>query len=224
MPGVAKKLFMLAAAALLPLAADHVNGSGSELNGAPAAELRVMSFNIRTLMLSDGRDYWAFRRGHVAQLIRKYDPDLAGMQEVFKSQANDLQRRLPDYAWFGPPREDGKRVGERCPIFFRKDRLELEAQGTFWLSETPDVPGSRSWDAAFPRLVTWGRFKQKSSGAVFYLFNTHFDHMGQTAREMSAKIILAKISEIAGSETFIVTGDFNSAPDTSQYQTLAARL
>ncbi len=213
--------WLIAVAVLSGLALIAAAAPG-QAPAAPSPELSVMSFNIRTLMLSDGLDYWAFRKDHVADLVRKYGPDLAGMQEVFKSQANDLARRLPEYAWFGPPREDGKRVGERCPIFYRRDRLELEEQGTFWLSKTPDVAGSRSWDAAFPRLVTWGRFKHKTSGVVFYLFNTHFDHMGETAREMSAKILVERAGKIAGARPVIITGDFNASPDSVPYQTMAA--
>jgi endonuclease/exonuclease/phosphatase family metal-dependent hydrolase len=113
-------------------------------------------------------------------------------------------------------------MGERCPIFYRRDRFDLLEQGTFWLSETPDVPGSRSWDAAFPRIVTWGKFRHKDSGAVFFLFNTHFDHMGKTAREMSAKILTERAAKIAGSDPVIVTGDFNTTPDSVPYQTMVA--
>jgi endonuclease/exonuclease/phosphatase family metal-dependent hydrolase len=101
--------------------------------------------------------------------------------------------------------------------------VELLQQGTFWLSETPDLAGSRSWDAALPRIVTWGRLRDRRSGAAFYLFNTHFDHRGETARRESAGLLLRKVAEIAGrAGPVIVTGDFNATPDSDPYRVLTS--
>ena len=115
-------------------------------------------------MLTDGEDNWFLRKDHVADLVLKYSPDLVGMQEVLNVQVRHLEKRLVGYKWFGPARDDGKARGERCPIFYRADKFELLEQGTFWLSETSEVPGSTSWGAACRRIVTWGRFKDLARG------------------------------------------------------------
>ena len=197
--------------------------------GKPGADsppqIRVMSYNIRCLAPEEEfRDLWWLRRSHLAGQMKKHDPDLIGMQEVYTSQGNYLAGMLKGYAWFGPPRDDGKRKGERNPIFYKKDRFELIRQNTFWLSETPDIPGSQSWDSACKRVVTWGEFRDKKSGKLFFHFNTHFDHKGPVAREKSAKILLEKARTIAGDAPFFVTGDFNTDPDSIPYQTIATAL
>lgn len=187
--------------------------------------LKVMSFNIRTLtMEEDARDNWSFRKKHVADLILRHDVDLIGMQEAYALQAKGLESLLPDYDWFGPPRDDGEKRGERCPIFYRRDRLDLLGHGTFWLSETPDVKGSVSWNSACKRIVTWGKFKDKQSGEVFFFFNTHFDHVSKLARKMSAQLIVERIDTIAGEGKAVVTGDFNTTDTTVPYKTMAAAL
>ncbi len=192
---------------------------------APALPLKVMSYNIRCLSVEqDFRDLWWFRRGHLAELIRQNQPDLIGMQEVYTLQANDLSRLLKGYAWFGPPRDDGLKKGERCPIFYRADRFELLDQNAFWLSETPEVPGSISWDAGCRRVVTWGKFRDKKAGKVFFHFNTHFDNKGELAREKSAGILVERIRAIAGDAPVVVTGDFNTSDSSAPYLTIAGAL
>jgi len=199
--------------------------SSSELNvPAPAAEIRVMSYNIKTLALSLDANNWWLRRGPQAELIRGYEPDLIGMQEVYTLQAHDLAKRLPGYAWFGLPRDDGQRRGERCPIFYRRDRFELLDQATFWLSETPDRPGPRAWGAACRRIVTWGKFRDQRTGNIFLLFNTHFDHVSALAREKSAELLVERIRQIAGASPVLVTGDFNTTGTTPPYRTITALL
>ncbi len=188
------------------------------------AEIRVMTFNIRCRTFMDGMNHWWFRRDHVAELVLRHDPDIIGMQEVRNSQARDLERMLPDYAWFGLPRGDGERRGERCSIFYRKDRFELIEHSTFWLSETPEVPGSKSWGSACKRVVTWGKFRDKKSGRVLFHFNTHFDHVSIKARRMSARLIVEKIGSIAGDIPAVVTGDFNTTDTSIPYQTMTSLL
>ena len=190
----------------------------------PSQNIGVMSYNIKTLALSLGVNNWWLRRGPQAEMIRGYGPDLIGMQEVYTLQAHDLAKRLPGYAWFGLPRADGKRRGERCPIFFRQDRLELLDQATFWLSETPDRPGPRAWGTACRRVVTWGKFRDKQTGKTFFLFNTHFDHVSALAREKSAELLVERIRQIAGDSPVLVTGDFNTTDTTAPYRTMTARL
>lgn len=132
----------------------------------------------------------------------------------------DLEIILPEYAWFGAGREDGKRQGEYNPVFYLKNRFQVIKQSTFWMSEAPDTPGSKAWDAAYPRIVTWGKIKDKFTKAVFFIFNTHFDHIGVTARINSAKILLKKIGELTEGAPLILTGDFNCTENDSPYRIL----
>ncbi len=186
--------------------------------------LRVMTFNIRYNNPDDGEHAWPHRKERVASVIRFHEADLVGVQEALKDQIEDLETLLPAYAWIGVGRGDGAAAGEFSPIFFRKDRFELVEQATFWLSETPEVVGSQGWDAALPRIVTWGRFRDKRTGTAFFLFNTHFDHRGAQARTESARLLLEKIDALAGDAPVIVTGDFNVVPTTEAYRVMAAGL
>lgn len=173
------------------------------------SDLRTMSFNIRYDNPGDSANAWPNRIRRVAGMIRFYTPDLVGVQEALKSQIDALLAQVPDYAWYGRGRDDGADGGEFCPLLYRRDRLELLESATFWLSETPDIPGSRGWDAACNRVVSWGKFRDKSNENEFYFFNTHFDHAGPQARLQSAKLLRAKIGEIAGPSPVILTGDLN---------------
>lgn len=189
----------------------------------PAADttVRVMTFNIRFNNPGDGEHAWPHRKERVASMVAFHQADFVGMQEALKGQIDDLAALLPAYAWIGVGRDDGEEGGEFSPIFYRKDRFEVLEQATFWLSETPGVPGSRGWDAALPRVVTWGHFRDRQTDATFYLFNTHFDHRGEQAREESARLIVEQIDALAGEAPVIVTGDFNVEPTTRAYQIMA---
>ena len=186
--------------------------------------LRVMTFNIRYNNPGDGEHAWPHRKERVASVIRFHEADLVGVQEALNGQIDDLEALLPAYAWIGVGRDDGVAAGEFSPIFYRKDRFELLEQATFWLSETPEAPGSKSWDAALTRIVTWGRFRDKTTEKVFYLFNTHFDHRGAQARTESARLLLEKIDVLAGDALVIVTGDFNVTPTTEAYRVMVTEL
>jgi endonuclease/exonuclease/phosphatase family metal-dependent hydrolase len=184
--------------------------------------LRVMSFNIRYDNPADGEDAWPRRRMKVASTIRFHGADVVGLQEALRSQVDDLEAALPELGWFGVGRS-AERDGEHCAVLYRKDRLEVIAQDTFWLSETPAVAGSRSWDAALPRIVTWGRLRDRRTGLAFVVLNTHFDHVGEAARRESARLLRRKVAEVAGAAgPVIVTGDLNSTPDSEPYQLLTA--
>ena len=191
---------------------------------AQHTSFRVMSFNIRLPVQSDGINYWDLRRPLVASTIRYHEADIIGVQEAFRRQLDEMTTDLPEYGWFGLCRTDGSVLpdpdGEFSAILYRKDRFERLDGNTFWLSETPEVAGSKGWDAAFPRIVTWAKFKDMKSGKLFFYFNTHFDHMGEQAREESARLILQKINEIAGKEPVILSGDFNSTDTSKPYQLL----
>ena len=187
-----------------------------------SGQINVLSFNIRYDNPKDAENNWKYRKDHVAALINYYEADLIGMQEVLKSQLDDLEMALPAFNWLGVGRDDGKEAGEFSPIFYNRAKFEELASSTFWLSETCDVPGKMGWDAVCNRVVTWVKLKQKSSGKVFFLFNTHFDHKGSVARSESAKLILQKIEEIATGFPVLLTGDFNCVPGSDPYQTLTA--
>lgn len=185
------------------------------------APLRVMSFNIRLNTAGDSADAWPHRREGVAALIRFHDPDLVGLQEAQQGQLEDLQRALPEYGWFGRPRADGGPTDEHSAILYRRDRLELLEHATFWLSETPEVAGSRGWDASFPRVVTWGRFRDRTTGDTLVHLNTHFDHRGERARAESARLLKRRLAGIARGAPVVVTGDFNALPDSEPIRILA---
>jgi len=183
--------------------------------------LRVMTYNIRFDTAQDGHNQWRNRKDRVIQLIEKYKPDLFGVQEAVVQQMNDLQTGLIDYRAYGVGRDDGRTHGEFSPVFYRHDRFELKDQRTFWLSETPDKPGSKGWDAVLPRICSWVRLKDRLSDKELCFFNTHFDHIGRNARQQSANLILTRIQQIAGQQTpVILTGDFNTGPQSAAYQTV----
>jgi endonuclease/exonuclease/phosphatase family metal-dependent hydrolase len=174
------------------------------------AKLNVMTFNIRMDTSADGFNAWHNRKDFAAACIAFYETDIAGLQEVLHHQLEDLKNCLPEYGALGAGRSDGKTGGEYSAIMYRKDRFEVLSSETFWLSESPTVAGVKGWDAACERIVTWGHFRDKQSGKDFYFANTHFDHIGQTARRESSKLLLSKLNEIAGDKPVIVTGDFNA--------------
>ncbi|NQT26015.1 endonuclease/exonuclease/phosphatase family protein [candidate division KSB1 bacterium] len=181
--------------------------------------LNVMTFNIRYDNPDDGPNAWPHRKELVASTIEFHKADVVGMQEALAHQLDELSELLPHFSWIGVARDDGKTAGEFSPIFFRADRMSLLENGTFWLSETPDNV-SRGWDAACHRVVTWGQFRDKMSGQDVYVFNTHFDHLGQIARKQSALLVRKKVVEISRGNPFILTGDFNAEPGSDPIRLL----
>jgi endonuclease/exonuclease/phosphatase family metal-dependent hydrolase len=178
----------------------------------PAQEVNVMTFNIRYNTSADDLDAWPYRKDKVASQILFHEVQLLGVQEALHNQIMDLKERLPKFKYTGVGRDDGKEKGEYSAIFYDTTRLQLLVSQTFWLSETPAVPGSKSWDADLTRIVTWAKFKDRKTKKIFFAFNTHFDHLGKAARRESAKIILSKVKEIAGDSPVVITGDFNAEP------------
>lgn len=173
-----------------------------------------MSYNIRYDSPNDGENSWPLRKNFAINMILYYEIDIIGKQEVTHRQLNDFLDALPQYAYVGVSRDDGKTNGEFSPVFYRKDKFELIDGNTFWLSEDPAAVGLKGWDAAFPRVVTWAILKDIKTGKKFAFFNTHFDHVGQTARVESAKLLVSKMDEIAGNLPVIISGDFNASPDS----------
>jgi endonuclease/exonuclease/phosphatase family metal-dependent hydrolase len=160
--------------------------------------MKIMSYNIRLDTPQDSINQWPKRAYKVYALIKKYDPDLIGLQEVLHHQLMDLLQNLPAYSYIGVGRDDGKTKGEYSAILYKKDRFEVINQNTFWLSETPELAGSKSWDAAITRVASWGKFKDLKSNKQFLMINTHFDHIGKEARKNSAILLKQRASEIAG--------------------------
>lgn len=192
---------------------------------AQEKSIRVMTYNIRMNTPKDEINAWPNRKDHVAEMIgAKYKADLAGLQEVLILQLHDLESRLPDYAHIGAGREDGKEAGEFSPIFYRKSRFSVLDQGNFWLSATPEVPGSKSWNTANTRICTWGKFKDLTTGMEFYHFNTHTDHKSQEARNEGTKLIYQRIQSITGKNPVIVSGDFNSLLEDFPIQFLSGKI
>jgi endonuclease/exonuclease/phosphatase family metal-dependent hydrolase len=190
-----------------------------------AQPVKVMSFNVRYPSKGDGANIWEMRKDLLVETVRKHAPDLMGTQELFKEQGDYIVEKLPEYAWFGVSRR-GNTVDEHMGVFYRKDRLSPESPGNFWLSETPDVAGSSSWDMSLPRMVTWGVFTVKSSGRKFLFFNTHFPHRreDEPARLNCAKLIRGEIERRAGNLPFLMTGDFNAPADGEVYRVFSPML
>ncbi|HLP35446.1 endonuclease/exonuclease/phosphatase family protein [Lacibacter sp.] len=182
--------------------------------------LRVMTFNIRLNTPSDSLNAWPYRKDKVASQILFHKIELLGVQEALHDQMMDLQQRLPQFKYTGGGRDDGKTKGEYSAIFYDTTKLQLLSASMFWLSETTSVTGSKGWDAAITRIVTWAKFKDKRSKKIFFAFNTHFDHMGKIARRESAKLVLQKVKEIAGSTPAVITGDFNAEPSDEPIQVI----
>ncbi len=189
-----------------------------------AIDLKVMTWNIRYNNTDDGENAWPLRKSHVTELILFHAPDVIGMQEALLGQVNDIASHLPGYDWVGVGRDDGKNAGEYAPIFYDSRRFQLKEQGWFWLSETPEVP-SRGWDAALPRICTYIKLEEYDSRRNFWVFNTHFDHVGDEARKQAAKLIFDKIKELNNDKlAVILTGDFNLEPDTDPMKWLMRKM
>lgn len=188
--------------------------------GSSATPLRVMSFNLRYDNPGDGVNAWPNRRDWVAALIRFHDADVIGVQEALARMLVDLDTRLPGFARVGVGRADGRSAGEFSAILYRTDRLQVLDSGTFWLSPTPDVPGSKGWDAAIERVATWARFRDRVTGCRHVHLNTHFDHIGEEARQQSARLIRQRLAGLAAGLPVIVTGDLNSDPESGAYRIL----
>jgi len=191
------------------------------LHFALILQVTFMSYNIRFDTESDGINKWENRKAHVAAIIRYEHPDFLGTQEGLAHQIEFLVDELDGYAYIGVGRDDGARAGEFSALIYNDVRFELipNTDHTDWLSESPLIP-SKSWDAALPRIITYGSFRNRSDGAVIHVFNTHFDHVGQTAREQSARLILETIQRVAGEEPFVLMGDFNVTEDNPVYRIL----
>jgi endonuclease/exonuclease/phosphatase family metal-dependent hydrolase len=180
---------------------------------ARPSELAVMSFNIRYGTAADGANAWPNRRELVIGTIRAQAPDVLGLQEALRFQLDELGVALPEYGQLGVGRDDGRAAGEYAAILYRRDRLEVEASGTFWLSDTPEVPGSASWGNRITRVSTWARFRDRATAARLAVFNAHLDHESQSSREHGVRLILGRADSLAAGLPVVFLGDFNAGED-----------
>ncbi len=184
---------------------------------AKAEDVKVLTFNIRYDNPRDGADAWPNRREAVAKEIAR--ADVAGLQEVKPNQRAWLRERLPEFEFIGIGREKDD-TDEAVPVAFRKERFELEQSGTFWLSETPGVPASKSWDSSLPRICTWVRLRDRRDGSRLALFNVHLDHRGADARDRGIGVVLERMQK-AGAPV-LLTGDFNCGLGEAPVKRVAA--
>ena len=215
------------ACCLLAVGALALGACGTARPGGPqrgaaaeAGAVRVMSFNLRLNVASDSADAWPNRRDAVAEIVG--GADVAGVQEALPEMLGDLDARLPGFARVGVGRDAGG-GGEQSAVLYRTDRFEALDSGTFWLSPTPDVPGSVGWDAALPRIATWVRLRERG-GRPFVVVNTHFDHVGARARRESARLLVGRALALADGGPLVVTGDVNAADTSDVYRVLTAEL
>ena len=180
-----------------------------------AQSLKVMTYNIRLDVASDGENDWTHRKDFFTSQVQFYEPDIFGVQEAMPHQVTDIATALPVYSYIGTGR-DGIGKGESSNIYYKKGRFILKEQNTFWLSETPDTV-SKGWDAAYRRVCTYGLFKDKKTKKIFWLFNTHLDHVGEQARTKGIELILSKIAALnKNNYPVIFMGDLNSEPNTDR--------
>ena len=185
--------------------------------------LKVMSFNIRNAGAQDGENAWDLRKDAVSAMLDSELPDVFGIQEAYPEQEAFILDNCPKYKGFGVGRDDGKDAGERMSVFYNTCVLELLDGGTWWLSETPDVP-SVGWDAKYPRTATWARLRKIDSGKEFFFVNTHLDHRGVEARKNGLSMVVDRVGEMCPGALLILVGDFNVEPGDECLSALEGKM
>ena len=203
---IMKRFFGKMAFAVAALAAVFVSGCLT----APQDTIRVGSYNIRLSPGDKGTpNDWDCRKADMVALVKKLDLDAFGMQEVCPDQAAYLRENLPEFAFVGDHREADRKSGEASPVFYRKSRFEAEQRGTFWLSETPEIPASKSWGTCCTRVCSYLVLRDKASGKRFCFANTHTDHVSALAREKGMLLIIERMKEFGKGAPIVFTGDHN---------------
>ncbi len=182
--------------------------------------LRVMTFNVRYGTALDGDNSWSKRKDTLVNCIKQYDPDILGTQECLAMQADYIAANLPDYRWIGIGREQNGK-GEMTAVFYKAETLVPVETQNFWLSETPDQPGSKSWDTNCTRMATRIKFHHPKTGRFFVYANTHLDHKSEPARQNGMGVIDARLAPYAGDLPTVLTGDFNSSAGKSKAYDIA---
>lgn len=196
--------------------------TGTNAADARNGDLRVLSYNIRMGTAKDGENHWDRRKEALVATIKTLAPDLLGTQETFGFQRDYLAASLPQYDYLGVGREDGQERGEMMALYYRKDRFEKLDGGHFWLSETQNTAGSKSWDSSLPRMVTWVKLSDRRNPGTppIVFLNTHFDHLGVQARLESARLLRRQALTLGQGCLVVVTGDFNAGEGSEPYQAL----
>jgi endonuclease/exonuclease/phosphatase family metal-dependent hydrolase len=181
--------------------------------------IKLMSFNIRYSQAEDGENNWERRKSLVMDRIRAFDPDLIGLQECRDdSQAEFIKAGLQEYELLGLPRNGNSATSaEMAPTLVKRSAFHIRQWETFWLSETPQIPGSKSWGSVFPRTVTWADISHLASGRALVFVNTHFDYE-PSAIVASARMLKEWLGEAVGYYPLLLTGDFNTDKNSSAYQ------
>lgn len=209
------------AAALAACSSSAPRADADTARAAPLpAPFVVGTCNIRYDNPQDGPDAWPKRRTLVGDVLRA--GDLWGLQEVLPQQVEALRADLPEFGLVVRSRDADPATGEACPILYRASAWTLDPieHGTFWLSETPERPGSRAWDAALPRIATFARLTARATGRSLYVYNAHFDHRGARARLESARLLAARIAARRHPDPVVVLGDCNAGPDSPPLRAL----
>jgi endonuclease/exonuclease/phosphatase family metal-dependent hydrolase len=188
---------------------------------AAQAPIRVMSFNIRYGNANDGEHSWPNRRMHLVGVIRDHAPHILGVQEALRSQLDELRAALPLHREIGVGRDDGRAAGEYSALLVDSTRFTVVGEGTFWFSDTPDVPGSMTWGNRISRICTWARLADRATGDTLRIYNLHWDHESQPSRVKSAAQLLQRISrDSATTDRVMVLGDFNADEANPAYRAL----
>jgi endonuclease/exonuclease/phosphatase family metal-dependent hydrolase len=190
---------------------------------AEGLNLNVMSFNIRRGTAKDGRNHWVYRRNRVREILNHYRPDVLGLQEAMDFQIAAIRAMLPGYAVVGAG-DTGGSEGLHNAIFYDTKRFILAEEGTFWLSDTPDVPGSKGWGNIMRRTCSWARFIEKESRQAFYFYNTHLDHISLRSRKKSVVLLTQRIHARSCPDPFVLTGDFNAREKSAPIQYLKGKI
>jgi len=185
--------------------------------------LNVMSFNIRRGTKKDGKNHWIFRRDRVCELLNQYRPDVLGLQEALDFQISEISAMLPGYEKVGLGNWGGSK-GLHTAIFYNAVRFVPSAEGTFWFSDTPDLPGSKGWGNIIPRTCTWARLIEKDSEQAFYFYNVHMDHLSRRSRKNSVVLLTQFIHRRSSPDPFVLTGDFNARERSTPIEYLKGKI
>ena len=175
-------------------------------------DLRVMSFNIRNGNANDGENHWNLRKEFVYDVIREGAPDVLGVQEAVRFQLDVLNQHLPEYAEVGVVSDRTRHTGQYSAILYLQERFEARESGTFWLSDTPEIP-SASWGNHHLRICTWVRLFDKQAAESFYVYNTHLDDGSQVSREKAAQLMMQHYHAQKVPGPLVLMGDLNVAED-----------
>jgi len=207
-----------AIAALVLALSGHASGEAPASKGGAAAPdgsskatLRVGTYNIRLSGQADAGtpNAWELRKDDLVALVKKQNLDVIGMQEVCPDQAQYLRAKMPEFGFVGEHRNADRISGEASPVVYRRDRFDVEKSGTFWLSETPDVPGVKGWGAACPRVCSYAVLRDRRTGRRFCFANTHTDHVSAEAREKGMLLVIERMKDFGKGCPIVFTGDHN---------------